>query len=202
MKTPHKRLQERTVQLGPIKLQNRKRYCSYFIPQSFGVVGYTIVIGIYSFPGSILHHERPQHPRTSVQTLHAPWVTTRHHWPALGLRNTHPCCPRGDKVGRNQLRPGKWAGGLEARDPECGLKWVMGSTLGPSGAGSRQGRTRVRSSEAQNPRVSTLYLPFLFFFFFKLLLIRLCQVLYIEFYLFMFVFILAVLGLCCCKGFY
>ena len=35
---PHKRLQERTVQLSPIKLQNHERYCSCFIPQSFGVV--------------------------------------------------------------------------------------------------------------------------------------------------------------------
>ena len=170
MKT-HKRLQDRTVQLSPIKLQNHERYCSCFISQSFGVVGYPIVIGVYSIPGSILHHERPQHSRTSVQTLHAPWVPlhNRHHWPALGLRNTHPCCPRGDKVGRNQLRSGKWAGDLEARDPECGLKWVMGSTLGPSGAGSMQGRTRVRASEAQNPRavLDEYFIPaisFLFFF--------------------------------------
>ena len=109
VKTPHKRLQERTVQLSPIKLQNHERYCSCFISQSFGVVGYLIEIGVYSIPGSILHHEWPQHPRTSVQNLHAPWVPlhNRHHWPALGLRNTHPCCPRGDKVGRNQLRSGK-----------------------------------------------------------------------------------------------
>ena len=55
-------------------------------------------------------------------------------------------------MGRNQLRSGKWAGGLKAGDPECGLKCGMGSTFGPSGAGNRQGRTRVWPSEAQNPR--------------------------------------------------
>lgn len=123
------------------------------MPLSLGCFFYTLVIGTYSFqaPSCMMMEEGFKcvgTPRTSVHTLPVSSRTSSHDWAPPGPRCAGLSALRKTRWGRGQLRSRKraWAGDPEySLEGGCGLQ--LGSTLGPSGVGSRQ----VRTSEVQGP---------------------------------------------------
>ena len=125
------------------------------MPLSFGVVCYTVV---------------PATPSCTVSGLGFMFVGTPEHLSKFSILSPRPLAQTattGHPLGLEMhilaaLRKTEASSGLEsgledleARDLECSLEGECGlqvsSTLCPSGAGSRQGRTRGRPSRAQCP---------------------------------------------------